>query len=128
MFPALVTPACHRQSAGNWCRYDDAHITRVQMCRAVADDVFANGIVFFFDKHNGEFVYLDVHIYGWYRLTLASKVCKTIGSNGPVMSAGPKSVASNSNEIKKIPDVGEQKENLGRRLSLKFHRFVSFIR
>ena len=66
MFPALVTPACHRQSAGDWCRYDDAHITRVQMCRAVADDVFANGIVFFyiFEKHNGEFVYFDVHISG----------------------------------------------------------------
>ena len=64
MFSALVTPACHRQSVGGLWKCDDAHITRVQMCRAVADDVFANGIVFFCEKHNGQFVYFDVHISG----------------------------------------------------------------
>ena len=63
-FPALVTPASHRQSIGSWWKCDDARITRGQMRRAVADDVFANGIVFFFEKHNGEFVYFDVHISG----------------------------------------------------------------
>ena len=63
-FPALVTPACHRQSVRGWWKCDDARITRGQMRRAVADDVFANGIVFFFEKHNGEFVYFDVHISG----------------------------------------------------------------
>ena len=57
-FPALVTPACHRQSVDDWWKCDDAHITRVQMRRAVADDVFSNGIVFFFE--NPDFA----HIFG----------------------------------------------------------------